>query len=272
MRAAASLLAAALALALATAAPAQQSTTLRGLETENEARAFAAVGRLDGPTGYCTATLVAPDLVLTAAHCLFDRAGRPLLPDSLNFNAGLTAGAASARRGISQIELDASFDPRAPMTAANVRHDLALLRLAEPIPTSVLDPFVLHQGALPAGPVSIVSYGRGRSDHLSRQKVCRLLGQQAAILTFDCDVTFGSSGAPVFTHLNGRGRILSVISGMGTQGGKTYAYGMELPHRVALLKRQMRANRKAPAARIKRLQEGSGRRETGAKFVPARGS
>ncbi|MGB7316503.1 MAG: trypsin-like serine protease [Planktotalea sp.] len=28
--------------------------------------------RLDSPNGYCSATLIAPDLVLTAAHCVLE--------------------------------------------------------------------------------------------------------------------------------------------------------------------------------------------------------
>ena len=83
----------------------------------------------------------------------------------------------------------------------------------------------------------------------------------------DCDVTFGSSGAPVFTHLNGRGRILSVVSGMGEFQGRRVAFGMELGPVLADLKTALRANAPRPQAVAKRLVIGAGKSSTGAKFV-----
>ncbi|WP_367153196.1 serine protease, partial [Leisingera sp. F5] len=50
-----------------------------------------AVGRLNiGGRAMCTASLIAPDMVLTAAHCMYDiRNGRAVNPRSLKFEAGL---------------------------------------------------------------------------------------------------------------------------------------------------------------------------------------
>lgn len=255
------------------AALAQTETSrLRGLETENAARVWQAVGRLDTGGGYCTATLIAPDLLLTAAHCLFDRAGNPVAHENLTFQAGLTAGQAAARVSIAQVEIASGYAPKSGMTQQNVRNDLALLRLDKPISTFDIAPFGVFEGTLPPGPVSVVSYGRGRSANLSRQDRCQVLEVQSDILTMDCDVTFGSSGAPVFTHLNGRGQIVSVMSGIGRYGGEQYAFGMTLPRLISTLKSKMYANRSRPAARIRRIETGEGRTGSGAKFVTAKGS
>lgn len=245
-----------------------QSTGLKALGRDYEARGWEAVGRLDMKGGgFCSATLIAPDLVLSAAHCVYDRSGKLRSADRIKFNAGLRNGQAAATRLVAQVAAHPGFNPREPLTPRNLAHDLALLRLKTPIPTSEIDPFVLHGERVSPGQVSVVSYGRGRESLQSRQRACGLLRRQDNVLLFDCDVTFGSSGAPVFSHLNGRGRILSVISGGGvTYQGKKISLGPHLPPLVETLKRDLRAGTSGPSAEIKRIRVGQ-RPATGAKFI-----
>ena len=48
-----------------------QDTDLKRLDSGADAAGWEAVGRLNiGGTGFCTGALIAPDLVLTAAHSL----------------------------------------------------------------------------------------------------------------------------------------------------------------------------------------------------------
>ncbi|MGB7242579.1 MAG: trypsin-like serine protease [Sulfitobacter sp.] len=54
-----------------------QNTNLTRLGDKNRALGWEAVGRLDTKNGgFCTGTLIAPDLVLTAAHCVMTAAKR----------------------------------------------------------------------------------------------------------------------------------------------------------------------------------------------------
>lgn len=255
---------------LASSTHAQQSTTgLRAMERENDALVWQAVGRLDAKgAGFCTATLISPEIVLTAAHCVYHpKTGAPYTPESLTFNAGLRKARTAASRAIVQIEAHPSYDPKSPINAKNIRHDVALLRLETPIPTSELDPFVLHDAIVSSGPVSVVSYGRDRENLPSRQDVCQVEATQDSVMFMDCNVTFGSSGAPVFSHRNGRGQIVSVISGMAQIEGRKMALGMVLPSVVRELKHLMWANKKKPVAQIKRVTVGGGASANGAKFV-----
>ncbi len=247
---------------------------VRRLTDREDLLGWEGVGRLDmGGRGFCTATLIAPDVILTAAHCAYDRGtGAPYEAATLTFRAGFSDGQAIAERGIVQIAAHEGFDPRGPLTWSNVRHDVALMRLAQPITVAEADPFALHDGPPRGGRVSLASYGMGRSEAISRQRECAILVAEEGIMVFDCDVTFGSSGSAVLTHEGGRGRVVSVISGMTEMNGKRVALGMALPQVVADLKRQLRRDAPVPQAGIRRLRVGSGGGASGAKFVRPGGS
>ena len=253
------------------------NSRLKGMASANDALAWQAVGRLDArETGFCTATLITSEIILTAAHCVYAPDTNDLLdPQDLTFRAGLRKSVVAAERGIAQIEAHPGYIPNGEMTLDNIRHDVALLRLSDPIPTSELDPFIVAETARPNGSVSVVSYGLGREDLPSRQDQCQLLAAQQGILMMNCDVTFGSSGAPVFSHHNGRGQIISVISGVGTFDGKRVTYGMSLPSVVDDLKHRMRANAIKPVAEARRIIPGTSRlggAAGSAKFIRPGGS
>ncbi|MEX0283906.1 MAG: serine protease [Paracoccaceae bacterium] len=243
------------------------ATGLARLSDREDLLGWEAVGRLDiNGSGYCTGTLIAPDLVLTAAHCVYDRRHELLSPDQLLFRAGLQNGGTIAERQITRIVAMPDYRPGGGMTSDNIRNDVALLQLAEPISTTDADPFILHTGPASAD-ISVTSYGEGRSDAPSRQRHCRVVGEQGDLIAFDCNVTFGSSGAPVFVQVGGRGRIFSIVSGGTTDGGQKIGFGMKLPAAVAELKAQLRQPARARNTTApKRLQIGN-RSAGGAKFV-----
>ena len=230
-----------------------------------------AVGRIEiGTNSYCTGVLISPHLVLTAAHCVYDRELQAVRAEDLTFRAGLRDGKTIAERKIARIAAHKGYDPQRAYGAENIRHDAALLELAEPIPTGLANPFVLHQGAGDGQRVSVVSYGQGRDDALSWQRDCGQLWSAQSLIAFDCDITFGSSGAPVFVREGSRARILSLISGGGNaHDGTQVAYGMDLAPLVSALKRDLRAMPRAQAANtsIRRVKVGQGGGASGAKFA-----
>ncbi|WP_069298780.1 trypsin-like serine peptidase [Neptunicoccus sediminis] len=240
-----------------------------------------AVGRIDiGGKGYCTGVLIASDLVLTAAHCVFD-SETSLLRDagSFSFAAGYQDGQAIETRAVQQVVAHANYKAALGPITSNIRHDVALLKLAEPISTFTAAPFAIHSGIAPGNSVSVVSYGKGRDDVMSWQKQCDVLGRGAGLIAFNCDVTFGSSGAPVFVKEGNRARIVSLVSSGRNADGDVVAFGMDLPANIAHLKRTLRVlprysntatstttRANAPTG-ITRISVGFDRKSTSAKFV-----
>lgn len=227
-------------LLLASAAVAQENSGLSELVTREELRGFEPVGRVDVESGgFCTGTLIAADLVLTAGHCVLGRDGMPVPADSITFRAGLAYGQALVEARVQRTIVDPAYRNLDPVPVEMVDLDVALLQLAEPIPSAVISPYAVARPAN-GDEVSVVSYAEGRAEALSWQRVCRVVGREGSQIAVDCDVTHGSSGAPVLDRSGYRARIVSIISAGGEMNGRTVSFGMELPALVDRLKAALR--------------------------------
>ncbi len=251
-----------------------QSADLKRLTLRNDLLGWEAVGRLDvGGNGFCTGVLVEVDVVMTAAHCLFDTETKErIAPENVVFRAGLRDGQAVAERIGRRAVAHPGYDPASQNGPMRVRHDVALIQLSDPVSTTDANPFRVDAIANDNTEVSILSYAVNRSEALSREGSCEVTGREAGMIGFDCNVSFGSSGAPVFQHRNGQFRIVSLISSGAMQGDREITVGMELPTLYADLRNAFRTGDgvwpEAGEIRTRRLSVTQGNRtEGGARFL-----
>jgi V8-like Glu-specific endopeptidase len=176
-----------------------------------------AVGLLElGDGGYCTASVVGADVILTAAHCLFDSNDK--IVKAKRFRAGYADGRAIVEAGIRDQFVPQEFDMSRIFVSDGMEgHDWAFLRLDRAVgdKTGVLaiKPMSLQQldGMVASQGYDLVRVGYGSSKKLTMQTGCNLAHVwDDNTYAHLCRIEPGDSGSPDLLVENGNYSIVGI--------------------------------------------------------------
>jgi protease YdgD len=189
---------------------------------------WSSVGKIyNSARSSCTGSVIAPSKVLTAAHCLFNRAtNRFLQAESIHFLLGYKKGEYRYHARVATYAVGPNFDPREGNKS--LLADWAILSLTMPVTSDVMSLPLADNPSVEGDRIMVGGFSQKYPFKMTADTDCQVRGiVPNSLIVHDCAVMHGVSGAPLLKGPPGSAmRVVGVQVATGQIAVSTVAFAV----------------------------------------------